>query len=114
MNSNGEFATPSSTISTEDVSYRKRVPVLDTTMANVDAGEGDPIVFLHANPTPSYPWRNIIPYPVPLGRCPPIAFQLVARDMAEDTLFSAGAAFQGATTWHHHHPMDFNTGYSSA
>ena len=46
-------------ISTEDVSYRKRVPVLDTNMAYVDAGEGDPIVFLHGNPTPSYLWRNV-------------------------------------------------------
>jgi haloalkane dehalogenase len=41
------------TISTEDISYRKRVSVLDTNMAYVDAGEGDPIVFLHGNPTPS-------------------------------------------------------------
>ena len=31
-------------ISTEDVSYRKRVPVLDSNIAYVDAGEGDPIV----------------------------------------------------------------------
>src|SRR3981189_2400371 len=56
-------------ISTEDVSYRKRVPVLDTDMAYVDVGEGDPIVFLHGNPTPSYLWRNIIPYLLPFGRC---------------------------------------------
>jgi haloalkane dehalogenase len=56
-------------ISTEDASYRKRVTVLDTNMAYVDVGEGDPIVFLHGNPTPSYLWRNIIPYLLPLGRC---------------------------------------------
>ena len=56
-------------ISTEDASYRKRVPVLDTDMAYVDVGEGDPIVFLHGNPTPSYLWRNIIPYLIPFGRC---------------------------------------------
>jgi len=58
-----------STISTEDVSYRKRLSVLDTDMAYVDVGEGDPIVFLHGNPTPSYLWRNIIPYALPFGRC---------------------------------------------
>ena len=58
-----------SAISTEDVSYRKRVPILDTDMAYVDVGEGDPIVFLHGNPTPSYLWRNIIPYLLPFGRC---------------------------------------------
>lgn len=56
-------------ISTEEASYRKRVPVLDSDIAYVDVGEGDPIVFLHGNPTPSYLWRNIIPYSIPLGRC---------------------------------------------
>ncbi len=58
-----------SPISTEDVSYRKYVQVLDTRMAYVDASQGDPIVFLHGNPTPSYLWRNIIPYLLPFGRC---------------------------------------------
>jgi len=56
-------------ISTEDISYRKRVSVLDTNMAYVDAGCGDPIVFLHGNPTPSYLWRNIIPFLLTYGRC---------------------------------------------
>jgi haloalkane dehalogenase len=56
-------------ISTEDASYRKRVPILDSNMAYVDVGEGDPIVFLHGNPTPSYLWRNIIPHLIPFGRC---------------------------------------------
>ena len=56
-------------ISTEDASYRKHVAVLDTNMAYVDVGEGDPIVFLHGNPTPSYLWRNIIPHLLPYGRC---------------------------------------------
>lgn len=40
---------------------RLRVPVLDTEMAYVDTGDGDPIVFLHGNPTSSYLWRNVIP-----------------------------------------------------
>lgn len=56
-------------ISTEDISYRKHLAVLDTTMAYVDVGVGDPIVFLHGNPTPSYLWRNIIPHLLPFGRC---------------------------------------------
>jgi haloalkane dehalogenase len=60
---------PEWAISTEAPSYRKRVKVLDTTMAYVDVGEGDPIVFLHGNPTPSFLWRNIIPYALPFGRC---------------------------------------------
>jgi len=56
-------------ISTEAPSYRKRLQVCGTTMAYVDVGEGDPIVFLHGNPTPSYLWRNIIPHVLPFGRC---------------------------------------------
>jgi len=47
----------------------KRVQVLDLEMAYVEIGEGDPIVFLHGNPTSSYLWRNIMPYAVPFGRC---------------------------------------------
>jgi haloalkane dehalogenase len=56
-------------ISTEEPSYRKHLAVLGANMAYVDVGEGDPIVFLHGNPTPSYLWRNIIPNLLPFGRC---------------------------------------------
>jgi haloalkane dehalogenase len=38
-------------------------------MSYVDVGEGDPIVFLHGNPTSSYLWRNIIPHVSDIGRC---------------------------------------------
>jgi haloalkane dehalogenase len=38
-------------------------------MAYVEVGSGDPIVFLHGNPTSSYLWRNVIPYLEGLGRC---------------------------------------------
>src|SRR5437879_5794365 len=48
---------------------RRRVRVLDTQMSDVDLGQGDPIVFLHGNPTSSYLWRNIIPYLSAHGRC---------------------------------------------
>ena len=48
---------------------RKRVAVLDSEMSYVDVGEGDPIVFLHGNPTSSYLWRNIIPHVSDIGRC---------------------------------------------
>ena len=56
-------------ISTENDSLRRYVSVHGVPMAYVDIGEGDPIVFLHGNPTPSYLWRNIIPHVLPLGRC---------------------------------------------
>jgi haloalkane dehalogenase len=38
-------------------------------MSYVDVGEGEPIVFLHGNPTSSYLWRNIIPHVSDIGRC---------------------------------------------
>jgi len=38
-------------------------------MAYVEMGTGDPIVFLHGNPTSSYLWRNIMPHLAPFGRC---------------------------------------------
>ena len=56
-------------ISTQNPPYRKYVSVLDTNMAYVDVGIGDPIVLLHGNPTSSYVWRNIIPYVTGFGRC---------------------------------------------
>jgi haloalkane dehalogenase len=48
---------------------RRRVAVLDTEMSYVDTGRGDPIVFLHGNPTSSYLWRNVLPYLSEQGRC---------------------------------------------
>lgn len=47
---------------------KKRQQVLGLEMAYVDEGQGDPIVFLHGNPTYSYVWRNIIPYVQEFGR----------------------------------------------
>ncbi len=35
----------------------------------VEEGAGQPILFLHGNPTSSYLWRNIIPHVASLGRC---------------------------------------------
>src|SRR6266700_4462785 len=48
---------------------KKRQRVLGLEMAYVDEGQGDPIVFLHGNPTFSYIWRNILPQVQELGRC---------------------------------------------
>lgn len=48
---------------------KKRVRVLDSEIAYVEAGAGDPIVFIHGNPTSSYLWRNVIPHLEHLGRC---------------------------------------------
>jgi haloalkane dehalogenase len=56
-------------ISATDPHPRRRVRVLDTELAYVDAGTGDPVVFLHGNPTSSYLWRNVIPHVAGVGRC---------------------------------------------
>lgn len=51
------------------------IKVRGSKMHYVDEGQGDPILFLHGNPTSSYLWRNIIPYAVPHGRA--IAVDLI-------------------------------------
>ena len=56
-------------ISPKDPNPRKRVAVLGTEMAYVDVGAGDPIVFLHGNPTSSFLWRNVIPHLSDRARC---------------------------------------------
>jgi haloalkane dehalogenase len=47
----------------------KRVDVLGSYLHYLEAGKGDPIVFLHGNPTSSYLWRNVIPHLETQGRC---------------------------------------------
>jgi haloalkane dehalogenase len=52
-----------------------------STLHYIDEGSGDPILFLHGNPTSSYLWRNIIPYLTPLGRC--IALDLIGMGKSD-------------------------------
>ncbi len=56
-------------ISADERYEKKRATVKGLSMAYVDTGHGEPIVFLHGNPTSSYLWRNVIPYLETLGRC---------------------------------------------
>lgn len=56
-------------ISAEFPFASKFVEVHGSRMHYIDEGEGEPILFLHGNPTSNYLWRNIIPYLVPTGRC---------------------------------------------
>ena len=59
-----------------DAAPRKQtVEVLGKRMACVEMGRGDPVVFLHGNPTSSYLWRNVMPHVAPLARC--IALDLI-------------------------------------
>jgi len=56
-------------VSSDMPPVKRRQEVLGQTMAYIEVGVGDPIVFLHGNPTSSYLWRNVIPYMRDLGRC---------------------------------------------
>lgn len=56
---------------------KKFVQVMGKRIAYVETGEGDPILFLHGNPTSSYLWRNVIPHLAGHGRC--IAPDLVGQ-----------------------------------
>ncbi len=53
---------------------RQFTEVSGVRMASVDVGDGDPILFLHGNPTSSYLWRNVMPHLEGAGR-------LVAPDL---------------------------------
>ena len=56
-------------ISSNDPHPRRRLRVAGTEISYVETGQGEPIVFLHGNPTWSYLWRNIISHVSDLGRC---------------------------------------------
>ena len=53
--------------STEELP-KKSISVRGVNMAYVEMGDGDPIVFLHGNPTSSYLWRNVMPHLEGRGR----------------------------------------------
>ena len=56
-------------MSGENLGYEKRrITVNGRRMAYVEAGTGDPIIFLHGNPTSSYLWRNVMPHLEGQGR----------------------------------------------
>src|SRR5919106_286292 len=57
------------------------VEVLGSKMHYIDEGEGDPIFFIHGNPTSSYLWRNIIPFVEPHGRV--IAVDLIGMGKSD-------------------------------
>lgn len=60
----------------EDLTLAGRsVDVKGTTIHYIEQGQGDPIVFIHGNPTSSYLWRNVMPHVAGQGRA--IALDLV-------------------------------------
>ena len=84
----------SSAISAADPYQRRRIPVLDTDMAYIESGQGEPVVFLHGNPTSSYLWRNIIPY-----------IEVNRRCLAPD-LIGMGESRRPTLTWPREIPID--------
>ncbi|NKC14323.1 MAG: haloalkane dehalogenase [Gammaproteobacteria bacterium] len=49
--------------------YSKRFAQINAKrMAYVESGAGDPVLFLHGNPTSSYLWRNVMPHVEGKGR----------------------------------------------
>ena len=65
-----------------DFPFESRYVEVDgSNMHYVDVGEGDPILFLHGNPTSSYLWRNIIPHVSGQGRC--IAVDLIGMGKSD-------------------------------
>jgi haloalkane dehalogenase len=64
------------------------ISVKGKSMAYVEMGEGDPIIFQHGNPTSSYLWRNVMPHLADQGRC--IAIDLIGMGDS-DKLDGAGA-----------------------
>ena len=59
----------------------KYLNVKGSKMHYIDVGQGDPILFLHGNPTSSYLWRNIIPYLQGNARC--IALDLIGMGKSD-------------------------------
>jgi len=57
------------------------VEVMGSRMHYIDEGRGDPILFIHGNPTSSYLWRNIIPFVEPYGRI--IAVDLIGMGKSD-------------------------------
>lgn len=53
----------------DDFPYQhKFIDIFGSKMAYIDEGRGDPILFLHGQPTSSYLWRNIMPFMEGKGR----------------------------------------------
>ena len=48
---------------------KQTISINNKNIAYAESGSGDPIIFLHGNPTSSYLWRNITPHLESQGRC---------------------------------------------
>ncbi len=62
------FKVPPLEIPSEFPYEHRFIEILGSKMAYVDEGKGDPILFLHGQPTSSYLWRNVMPHLEGQGR----------------------------------------------
>jgi len=56
------YKVPPMEISSTTKYTHEYVDILGSQMAYIDVEEGDPILFLHGQPTSSYLWRNVMPH----------------------------------------------------
>jgi haloalkane dehalogenase len=127
MTSSGSSPNPTTRYAT------RYATVLGKRMAYVEAGHGDPIVFLHGNITSSFMWRNVMQHLEGLGRCiaidnigqgdseklapsGPGSYRLVEHQRYVDGLLETLGIGRNVTlvvhdwgsqlgfTWAHHHP----------
>lgn len=42
--------------------HKTSIEVLGSNMAYLETGTGEPVIFVHGNPSSSYLWRNVMPY----------------------------------------------------
>ena len=68
-------------ISAEFPFKSKYIAIHGSKIHYVEEGAGNPILFLHGNPTSSYLWRNIIPYLTPYGHT--IAMDLIGMGKSD-------------------------------
>ena len=62
------FKVPPQAIASETPYTHEYVSILGSKIAYINVGKGDPILFLHGQPTSSYLWRNVMPHLEGQGR----------------------------------------------
>ena len=72
---------PNKSISAEFPFDSRFIKVEGSRIHYIEEGAGDPVLFIHGNPTSSYLWRNIIPHVSPVARC--IAMDLIGMGRSD-------------------------------
>lgn len=83
-------------MSTRFAERKKSKPIFGERMAYIEEGDGDPIVFLHGNPTSSYLWRNVMPHLAGRGRL--IAPDLIGMGTRRSSTTAARTATATSST----------------